>query len=62
MKKKRAKYKKGEIGKTGPMLKNFLPPPDKLVLRESNVADTLSLGGRSVEFFTSKKTKRHFPN
>jgi hypothetical protein len=34
MKEKRAKYKRGEIGKTGPMLKNFLAPPDELVLSE----------------------------
>jgi hypothetical protein len=28
------KYTKGEIGKIGPVLKDFLPPPDKLVLRK----------------------------
>src|SRR5450755_4096471 len=34
MKKKRYRYTKGEIGKIGPVLKNFLRPPEKLVLRK----------------------------
>jgi hypothetical protein len=28
------RYTNGDIGKTGPVLKNFLPPPDKLVLHK----------------------------
>jgi hypothetical protein len=55
------KYTKGEIGKTGPVLKDFLPPPDKLVLRESNVKVTLSLSSRSVDFFKREAQKQHVP-
>jgi hypothetical protein len=61
MKKKRIKYTKGEIGKIGPVVKNFLPPPDKLVLRESNVKVTLSLSSRSVDFFKREAQKQHVP-
>ncbi|HEY2885917.1 MAG TPA: hypothetical protein VGJ08_11950 [Rhizomicrobium sp.] len=32
--KKVIRYTEGEIGKIGPVLKNLLPPPVKLVLRE----------------------------
>jgi hypothetical protein len=32
-------------------MKDFLPSPDKLVLRESNVKVTLSLSQRSVSLF-----------
>lgn len=33
MSKKAIRYTEGEIGKIGPVLKDFLPPQDKLVLR-----------------------------
>ena len=61
MKKRAIRYTKGEIGKTGPVMKDFLPPPDKLVLRESNVKVTLSLSQRSVDFFKREAHKRHVP-
>jgi hypothetical protein len=32
--KKIIRYTEGEIGKIGRIVKNFLPPPEKLVLRE----------------------------
>lgn len=41
--KKKTKYTKGKIGKIGPAVKDFLPPPDKLVLRESNMKVVSSL-------------------
>jgi len=52
MSRKAVRYTKGEIGKTGPVVKDFLPPPDRLVLRESNVKVTLSLSSRSVDWGT----------
>ena len=61
MSKKTVRYTKGEIGKIGPVLKDFLPPPDKLVLRESNVKVTLSLSSRSVDFFKREAKRQHVP-
>jgi hypothetical protein len=55
------KYARGEIGKIGAVVKDFLPPPDKLVLRESNVKVTLSLSSRSVDFFKREAKKQHVP-
>lgn len=61
MKKQTVKYTRGEIGKIGPVVKNFLLPPDKLVLCESNVKVTLSLSSRSVDFFKRAAKKQHVP-
>ncbi len=61
MSRKTVRYTKGEIGKIGPVLKNFLPPPEKLVLRESNVKVTLSLSSRSVDFFKRAAKKQRVP-
>jgi len=60
MGKKATRYTKGEIGRFR-VIKNFLPPPDKLVLRESNVKVTLSLNQRSVDFFKCEAAKQHVP-
>lgn len=57
---KTAKYTEGEIGKVK-VIKDFLPPPDKLVPREENVKVTLSLSRRSVEFFKREAGKRRVP-
>jgi len=40
------------------VVKNFLPPPDQLALREENVKITISLKKSSVEFF-KKEAQRH---
>lgn len=61
MRRKRINYRLGKTGKTGPVLRDFLPPPDKLVLRESNVKVTLSLSQRSVDFFKREAKKQHVP-
>lgn len=61
MTRKTVRYTKGEIGRTGSVMKDFLPPPDQLVLRESNVKVTLSLSSRSVEFFKRAARKQHVP-
>ncbi len=50
MKKPTVKTSKGEIGCVR-IVEDFLPSPDRLVLREENVKVTLSLSQRSVAFF-----------
>ena len=60
MKKKRTNYTKGEMG-TVRVVKDFLPSPDKLMLRESNVKVTLSFSSRSVDFFKRDAKKQHVP-
>ena len=61
MRKRAINYGKGEIGRIGAPIKDFLPPPDKLVLRESNVKVTLSLSQRSVDFFKREAVKQRVP-
>jgi len=61
MKEKRAKYKNGEIGKTGPVVQDFLPRPDELVLRETSVKVTLLLSSRGVDFFKREAKTTHVP-
>ena len=62
MKKRTVRYTdgEGEIGRFK-IVKNFLPPPDQLVLRESNVKVTLSLSQKSVDFFKREAKKSHVP-
>jgi predicted DNA binding CopG/RHH family protein len=60
MSKKTVRYTAGEIGKVK-VVKDFLPPPDQLVLREENVKVTLSLSRRSLEFFKREAGKRRVP-
>jgi predicted DNA binding CopG/RHH family protein len=60
MKQKVVRYTEGEIGKVK-VVKDFLPPPDKLVLREANVKVTLSLSQRSVDFFKREAAKQRVP-
>lgn len=49
-----------KIGKIK-IVEDFLPPPEKLVLRESNVKVTLSLSQRSVDFFKREAKKQDVP-
>ena len=60
MKKKLVRYTEGEIGKFR-VVKNFLPPPDKLVLREAKVKVTLSLSQCSVDFFKREAVRQRVP-
>jgi predicted DNA binding CopG/RHH family protein len=60
MKKANAKYSKGEIGRVR-IVEDFLPSPDRLVLREDNVKVTLSLSQRSVTFFKRAARQRRVP-
>jgi hypothetical protein len=46
-------YTRGEIGKVR-VVKDFLPPPEMLVLRETDVKVTLSLSQCSVDFFQTR--------
>jgi hypothetical protein len=57
MKRPTVKYSKGEIGRLR-IIENFLPAPDRLVLREDNVKVTLSLSQRSVAFFKRAARQR----
>jgi predicted DNA binding CopG/RHH family protein len=41
------------------VIKDFLPLPDQLVLKEENVKVTISLKKSSVEFFKKEAKKRH---
>ncbi len=40
------------------IIKDFLPPPDQLVLREDNVKVTISLKKSSIAFF-KEEAKKH---
>ncbi len=48
--KSKIEYIKGEIGKLK-ILKDFLPQPSELVLKDDNIKVTLSLSRRSIDFF-----------
>jgi predicted DNA binding CopG/RHH family protein len=51
------KYTEEPMGKLR-VIKDFLPPPDQLVLKEENVKVTISLKKSSVDFF-KKEAKKH---
>lgn len=40
---------------------DFLPPPDKLVLRDEAVKVTLTLSRRSIDFFKREAQRRRVP-
>ena len=54
--KSKIKYTDEPMGKPR-VMKDFLPPPDKLVLKEENVKVTISLKKSSVEFFKGEAKK-----
>jgi hypothetical protein len=54
--KSKIKYTDEPMGKLR-VVKNYLPPPDKLVLKEENVKVTISLKKSSVEFFKGEAKK-----
>lgn len=55
--KKKIKYSEGPIKKIK-KVKDFLPPPEQLVLKEENVKVTISLNKTTVDFF-KKEAKNH---
>ena len=56
--KNRIKYTDEPMGKLK-VIKDFLPPPDKLVLKEENVKVTIALNKSSVEFFKKEAQRYH---
>ncbi len=60
MKKKTVRYTSGEIGKLK-IVKDFLPPPEELALRDDTVKITLSLSRRSVAFFKRESQQHKVP-
>jgi predicted DNA binding CopG/RHH family protein len=55
--KNKPKYNEGPTGDLM-AVKDFLPPPDQLVLKEDNLKVTISLKKSSVAFF-KKRAKKH---
>ena len=60
MKKKTAECTAGEICKVR-IIKDMLPSPDQLVLREDNVKVTLGLLRRTIDFFKREAKKQRVP-
>lgn len=55
---RKKKYSDERIGKVK-IIEDFLPPPNKLVLKEESVKVTLSLSKESLEFFKEMAEKQH---
>lgn len=56
--KSKIKYTEEPMGELR-VIKDFLPPPDQLVLKEENVKVTISLKKSSIEFFKKQAKKHH---
>ena len=56
--KSKIKYSDEPMGKLR-VIKDFLPPPDQLVLKEENVKVTISLKKSSIDFFKEEAKKHH---
>ena len=56
--KNKIKYTDEPLGRVR-VIKDFLPPPDGLVLRRDHVKVTMSLSQASVDFFKKEARKRH---
>lgn len=56
--KSKTKYTDEPMGKLR-VIKDFLPPPDQLVLKEENVKVTISLKKSSIDFFKEEAKKHH---
>lgn len=54
------KYTDGPIGKTR-RIRDFLPPPERLVFKEDTVKVTIVLSKSSVDFFKRAAKKYHTP-
>jgi predicted DNA binding CopG/RHH family protein len=55
--KSRIKYTDEPMGELK-IIKNYLPPPDQLVLKEDKVKVTISLSKGSIEFFKKEAKKQ----
>jgi predicted DNA binding CopG/RHH family protein len=60
MKTKAVEYATGEIGMVK-IIKDFLPHPSELVLKDDNLKVTLSLSHRSIEFFKREAKRQDMP-
>ena len=56
--KTKIKYTEEPVGNLR-VIKDFLPRPDQLVLKEENVKITISLNKSSIEFFKEKAKEQH---
>lgn len=56
--KNKIKYTEETMGKLR-VVKDFLPPPDQLVLKEENVKVTIALKKTSIEFFKKEAKENH---
>ena len=41
------------------VIKDFLPPPEQLILKEDNLKVTISLSKSSIDFFKKEAVKHH---
>lgn len=53
-------YKNGPEGDLR-VVHDFLPPPDRLVLKEEQIKVTIALSRESIEFFKKEAKKRQIP-
>lgn len=60
MKHKRKKLSDETIGRVK-IVKDFLPPPDKLLIRSKSVKVTITLSQDSVDFFKQIAHEEHVP-
>jgi hypothetical protein len=58
--KRKTGYRDEPLGRLE-VISDFLPPPDKLVLRDDGVKITISLSRRSVDFFKRHAAKSKVP-
>jgi hypothetical protein len=56
----RQKYMNEPLGRLK-IVEDFLPPPERLVIREDGVKITLSLSRRSVDFFKTHAARSKVP-
>jgi len=56
--KRKIKYTDEPMGKLK-VIKDFLPPPEQLVLKEENVKVTIALNKSSIEFFKREAQRYH---
>ncbi len=58
--KNKIKYTNEPLGKLR-VIKDFLPPPNKLILKEEPIKVTMVLSKSSVKFFKKTARKQHAP-
>ncbi|HEC98996.1 MAG TPA: CopG family transcriptional regulator [Proteobacteria bacterium] len=56
--KSKIKYTNEPMGELR-VVKDFLPPPDQLVLKEENVKVSIALKKSSIDFFKKEAKKQH---